>query len=235
MDADVDLMLKFQAGDVSAFEQLMRKHQKPVINTIYRFIGNRAEAEELAQEVFLKVYNSAQKYKPKAKFSTWLYKIVTNLCLNDLRRKRLEILSLDDLAEEIPPTPPLSKRGKRGDFIDARQIPPDIALERKELVLRVKKSVESLPEKQRMALILREYDGLSYKEIAEVMGCSVASVQSRLQRAKATLKEKLVPSMSRRIKISPIVFSKICVYRNEWGDGANEMQKGQKKVICLSR
>lgn len=188
MDADVDLMLKFQAGDVSAFEQLMRKHQKSVINTIYRFIGNRADAEELAQEVFLKVYNSAQKYKPKAKFSTWLYKIVTNLCLNELRRKRFETVSLDDLAEEIPP---LSKGGKRGDFIDARQIPPDIALERKELAFWIKKSVKSLPEKQRMALILREYDGLSYKEIAEVMGCSVASVQSRLQRAKATLKEKL--------------------------------------------
>jgi len=181
MDADVDLMLKFQAGDVSAFEQLMRKHQKSVINTIYRFIGNGAEAEELAQEVFLKVYNSVQKYKPKAKFSTWLYKIVTNLCLNELRRKRFEPVSLDDLAEET------------NDFIDAKQIPPDIALERKELVIRVKKAVESLPEKQRMALILREYDGLSYKEIAEVMGCSVASIQSRLQRAKATLKEKLAP------------------------------------------
>ena len=198
IDADVDLMLKFQAGDVSAFEQLMRKHQKSVINTIYRFIGNRADVEELAQEVFLKVYNSAPKYKPKAKFSTWLYKIVTNLCLNELRRKRLETVSLmegvsqashaDDLAEEIPP---LSKGGKRGDFIDAGQILPDIALERKELVLRVKKAVKSLPEKQRIALILREYDGLSYKEIAEVIGCSVASVQSRLQRAKATLKEKL--------------------------------------------
>ncbi|HIE27510.1 TPA: sigma-70 family RNA polymerase sigma factor [Candidatus Poribacteria bacterium] len=188
IDADVDLMLKFQAGDVSAFEQLMHKHQKSVINTIYRFIGNRAEAEELAQEVFLKVYNSAQKYKPKAKFSTWLYKIVTNLCLNELRRRRLETVPLDDLAEEIPP---LSKGGKRGDFIDAGQIPPDIALEKNELVALIKKAVESLPEKQRMALILREYDGLSYKEIAEVMGCSVASVQSRLQRAKATLKEKL--------------------------------------------
>jgi len=181
MDADVDLMLKFQAGDVSAFEQLMRKHQKSVINTIYRFIGNRADAEELAQEVFLKAYNSVQKYKPKAKFSTWLYKIVTNLCLNELRRKRFEMVSLDDLAEET------------NDVIDAEQIPPDIALERKELAFCVKKSVELLPEKQRMALILREYDGLSYKEIAEVMGCSVVSVQSRLQRAKANLKEKLAP------------------------------------------
>lgn len=181
MDTDVDLMLKFQAGDVSAFEQLMCKHQKSVINTIYRFIGNRADAEELAQEVFLKVYNSAQKYKPKAKFSTWLYKITTNLCLNEIRRKRLETVSLDDLAEET------------NDFIDARQIPPDIALERKELAFCVKKAVESLPEKQRMALILREYDDLSYKEIAEVMRCSVASVQSRLQRAKANLKGKLAP------------------------------------------
>jgi len=179
MDEDVDLMLKFQAGDISAFERLMRKHQKSVINTIYRFIGNRADAEELAQDVFLRVYNSAQKYKPKAKFSTWLYKIVTNLCLNELRRKSFETIPLDDLSEET------------SGFIDAKQAPPDIVLERKELAFRFKKSVESLPKKQRMALILREYDGLSYKEIAEAMGCSVASVQSRLQRARTTLKEKL--------------------------------------------
>jgi RNA polymerase sigma-70 factor (ECF subfamily) len=183
MDTDHDLMCKFQAGDVSAFEQLMCKHQKSVINTIYRFIGNRAKAEELAQEVFLKVYNSAQKYKPKAKFSTWLYKITSNLCLNELRKKRFETvsLSLDDLGEET------------NDLIDAKQIPPDIALEKNERVALIKKALESLPEKQRMALILREYNDLSYKEIAEVMRCSVASVQSRLQRAKATLKEKLAP------------------------------------------
>jgi len=180
MDADVDLMLKFQAGDVSAFEQLMCKHQKSVINTIYRFIGNRVEAEELAQEVFLKVYNSAQKYEPKAKFSTWLYKIATNLCLNELRKKRFETVSLDDLGEET------------NDLIDARHIPPDITLKNERVAL-IKKAVESLPEKQRMALILREYNDLSYKEIAEVMRCSVASVQSRLQRAKSTLKEKLAP------------------------------------------
>ena len=181
MDADVDLMLRFRAGDVSAFEQLMHKHQKSVINTIYRFIGNRAEAEELAQEVFLKIYNSAPNYKPKAKFSTWLYKIVTNLCLNEIRRKRVETVSLDDLAENP------------SDLIDARQTSPDIALEKNTLIALIKRAVESLPEKQRMALILREYDGLSYKEIAEAMGCSVASVQSRLQRAKVTLKGKLAP------------------------------------------
>jgi len=158
MDTDVDLMLRSQAGDVSAFEQLMRKHQRSVINTIYRFIGNRAEAEELAQEVFLKVYNSAQKYKRKAKFSTWLYKITTNLCLNEIRRKRLETVSLDDLAE------------RASELADTRQTPPDITLEKNQLAALVRKAVRSLPEKQRMALILREYDGLSYKEIAEVMG-----------------------------------------------------------------
>ena len=181
IDVDTGLMLKFQAGDVSAFEQLMRKHQKSVINTIYRFIGNKAEAEELAQEVFLKVYSSAERYKPKAKFSTWLYRIVTNLCLNEIRRKRLDTVSLHALAENP------------GDLIDASQTPPDIALEESNLLILIELAVKSLPEKQRMILILREYDGLSYKEIAEAMDCSVASVQSCLQRARVALKGKLAP------------------------------------------
>jgi RNA polymerase sigma-70 factor (ECF subfamily) len=174
-------MLRFQNGDISAFDELMNRNRKSVINTIYRYVGNRDHAEELAQEVFLRVYKSSRKYKPKAKFSTWLYKIVTNLCLNELRKKRADVIPIHELADDS------------GSLIDVSSSAPDHGLERRERISMVRKSIESLPDKQRMAVILREYEGMSYREIAEAMGCSVASVQSRLQRAKVTLRERLTP------------------------------------------
>lgn len=175
-DEDITLMLKVKKGDILAFEQIMKKYEKSVINTIYRFIGNRIRAEEIAQEVFIKVYNSAKRYRPKAKFSTWLYKIVTNICLDDIRKKK-DIPNFS-FHTEIP---------------DINQIPPNINLERKESDCYVRNAIRSLPKRQRIAVILREYNGFSYKEISKTLRCSTKAVESLLYHAKLSLKEKLVP------------------------------------------
>jgi len=181
------LMLEFARGDTSAFEQIIKKYRRLVINTAYRFIQNQAEAEDIAQEVFLRVYDSAKRYNPKAKFSTWIYKITVNLCLNKLRsKKHLQTVSLDK--------PIFSIENERiRENLDPAYVHPPINLEKKELDLLVKEAISALPSNQKVAVILQKYEGLSYKEISEIMGCSTSAVDSVLQRAKQNLKRKLAP------------------------------------------
>jgi RNA polymerase sigma-70 factor (ECF subfamily) len=184
LDADVVLMLKFQKGDKLAFSELLDKYKKQIINFIYRMIQDRTEADDLAQEVFIKVYNCAHSYSPKAKFSTWIYTIAKNVCLNELRKKKP--VSLD---ENIATEDGVLKR----EFSDVdKNIPSDDVVQN-ELQEIVKGAIGSLPETQRMAVVLRRYDQLSYEDIAKTMGCSVSAVKSLLNRAKESLKEKLSP------------------------------------------
>ena len=192
LDPDAQLMLKFKEGDKKSLEELMEKYQKLVINTAYRLIGDRTEAEDIAQEVFLRVYNRSRSYKPQAKFSTWLLKITKNLCLNRLRGKRRHpVVSLDSLVE--------TEEGKvLRDIPAPAQARPDVLLERKELQKLIKESIDSLPPKQRMVVVLAKYDNLPYREIARVMGCSVTAVKLRLHRAKVTLKERLAPYLEKK-------------------------------------
>ena len=176
MDIDAELMLRFKQGDVSSFEKLMRKYKEQVVNIIYRFIGDRDEAEDLAIEVFLKVYKSAKAYRAEAKFSTYLYRITVNLCINELkRRKRHKSVSLNN--------PVVSKELSS----------PVSILEQREREALVKKMIDTLPPTQRIPLILQVYEGLSYKEISKVLGCSVKGVERRLYRAKTALRKKLEP------------------------------------------
>lgn len=184
-------MLEFTRGNTSAFEQIMKKYKGLVINIAYRFIQNRAEAEDTAQEVFLRVYDSAKKYKPKAKFSTWIYKITVNICLNKFRSKKyLQTVSLDK---------PISAKGNEiiPEIPDPAYVHPSVNSEKKELNRLVKEAMSSLPINQRMAVILQKYEGLSYREISEIMGCSTSAVDSLLQRAKQNLKRKLAPSLKK--------------------------------------
>jgi len=187
LDSDVSLMLEFQKGDISSFEKLVQKHKESIINIIYQFIGERDEAEDLAVEVFLRVYRAAKKYQAKAKFTTWLYKITTNLCLNEIRKKaKVQTVSLSK---------PISAGEEKEEELiekiaDAAPSPQQI-LEKKERNALIRKAIDSLPAKQRMATILQIYEGLSYKEISRILGCSVKSVERRLYWARTNLKERL--------------------------------------------
>jgi len=179
-----DLMARIAKGDNDAFEILVNRHQTSVLNLIYRFIGDKTQAKDLAQEVFLRVWQAAKTYKPEAKFTTWIYRIATNVCFNELksarRRRWFQFRrSNEDNQGSIEET-----------FSDGSPTAEDLLLER-ERSRQISDALQSLPENQRVALILKRYDDLSYAEIAQIIGCSVSAVESLLVRAKRTLQEKL--------------------------------------------
>jgi RNA polymerase sigma-70 factor, ECF subfamily len=187
MDREIpseDLMARIAEGDEDAFEILINRHQASILNLVYRFIGDRTQAKDLAQEVFIRVWQAAGSYQPKAKFTTWIYRITANLCFNELksaRRKKLFQFLRSDADNEI--------HGEE-DFPDGSPSPEDLLLA-KERSHQITKALQSLPENQRMALVLKRYDDLSYVEISQIIDCSVSAVESLLVRAKRTLQEKL--------------------------------------------
>jgi RNA polymerase sigma-70 factor (ECF subfamily) len=184
-DPDVQLMLSFQQGDKASFESLMRKYYPRLLNFIYRFLGDQALAEDIAQETFIKVYQNAGRYKPQSKFSTWLYTIAKNLSLNELRKRKQIAFSLNetftDGDEEVI-----------NRIEDEAAVYPVEKLISEEKSEAVKKAIDELPENQRMAIILLRYENFSYEEIAKTMGASVSAVKSLLSRAKETLRVKLL-------------------------------------------
>jgi RNA polymerase sigma-70 factor, ECF subfamily len=185
-DPDVQLMLRFQKGDMGAFQQLFNKYSSSVVNFAFRFIGSRERAEELAQEVFLQVYRWQERYEPRAKFSTWLFKIANNHCLNEVRKGEYKVSheSLDSQRDsegkererDLPDLNP----GKGDDILAAKQIADKI-----QTILR------RLPESQRSALMLSRLEGLSYQEVAEVLGTTEKAVKSLVFRATQSLREGL--------------------------------------------
>ena len=181
---DTDLMVRVKGGDESAFRLIVEKYQRRVVNVAYRLLGNRDDAEEVAQETFLKAYMSAKSYTPKAELFTYLYTIATRLALNRLRKeRRFRWLSLDASDEnegEMAPEP-ISNPSDR----------PDLSLEQAERDALVRRAMDALPAAQKAVLVFSRYEGLSYKEIADVMETSVSAVESKLHRAKQTLKKKL--------------------------------------------
>jgi len=187
MDKEIpseDLMARIAKGDGDAFELLVDRKQTSILNLTYRFIGDRTQAKDLAQDVFIRVWQAAKTYRPKAKFTTWIYRITANLCMNELkssRRRRLfQFLRFgedqENTIEEV--------------LADASPSPEDLLLSR-EQSRQISDALQSLPENQRMALILKRYDDLSYQEISQIIGCSVSAVESLLVRAKRALQEKL--------------------------------------------
>jgi len=179
-----DLMARIAEGDEESFEILVNRHQTSVLNLIYRFVGNRAQAQDLAQEVFLRVWQAAGSYEPKARFTTWIYRVTANLCLNELksarRKKWFSFLRFHE-HNETPMEETISDDAPSAE---------DLLLE-KERSRQISDALQSLPANQRMAMVLKRYDDLSYEEIARILGCSVSAVESLLVRAKRTLQEKL--------------------------------------------
>jgi RNA polymerase sigma-70 factor (ECF subfamily) len=184
-DYDVSLMLRFQRGDTLAFQELVERNHSRVIGLVYRFVTDSADAEDLAQEVFLRIYRARKSYKPTAKFSTWMFRIAANVSLDALRDRanRRDDVSIDRLTEGTD--------GPRS-MPDPDTAPPENRLQRTELQEKVRDAIRTLPEKQQIAVILNKYEGLSYADIAETLACSTMAVKSLLARARENLKERLV-------------------------------------------
>lgn len=182
-DTDVQLMLSFQKGDKASFESLMRKYYPRVLNFVFRFLGERALAEDITQEVFIKCYQSAARYNPQAKFHTWLYTIAKNLSLNALRNNKHIAFSLDETFDE--------GEDPKTQLADPEVIHPAQKMIGEERARIVREAVDGLPAAQKMAVILLRYENFSYEEIAKTMETSVPAVKSLLSRAKEALKIKL--------------------------------------------
>jgi len=183
--SDAQIMLRVKAGDQAAFEYLVQKYRRPMVSFMYRMARNTAAAEDLAQEVFLRVYRSREGYEASAKFTTWLYRIATNLAVNharDTRHERPEVtVSLDEPDEESGTTIELPDGG-----LNAEQM-----MVRRERMLAIRRKVEALPELQRLAVIMHKYQQMDYKQIAEVLKKSESATKSLLFRAYETLREQL--------------------------------------------
>lgn len=183
MDDDLALVERFKEGDISAFEQLVGKYQRSVLNLVYRFTGETNRAEDLAQEVFVRVYRALGGFEAKAKFFTYLYKVTLNLCLKEREREqRRRTYSLDDRGTD--------DENRVREIEDPHGSAED-EVERRDTARIVREAVQSLPEEQRNAVILHRFHGLSYEELAEVLEISLPAVKSRLHRAKLALRERL--------------------------------------------
>ncbi len=186
-DPDAALMLRVKQGDTVAFTELVDKYKQPVMNLASRTVRDPTEAEDLAQNVFVQVYKSAHRYKSSAKFSTWLFTIARNLCLNEIRRRsRHPAESLDashsEHDEEMPHQHP-----------DKQAVPAPDRLLQGELAEKIDQALAELPENQRTAILLCRREDLSYEEIAEVLGCSLSATKSLIHRGRETLKARLKP------------------------------------------
>jgi RNA polymerase sigma-70 factor, ECF subfamily len=182
---DADVMLRVKAGDESAFEYLVQKYRRAMIGFMYRMSHNAAAAEDLAQEVFLRVYRSRASYEASAKFTTWLYRIATNLAVNyarDTRNERPEkTASLDAPDEET---------GTTMDVAD-NALTAEQAIMRRERMAAIRAKVQALPERQRTAVLMHKYQQMDYRQIAEVLKLSESATKSLLFRAYETLREQL--------------------------------------------
>ena len=178
---DVRLMQLVSRGDTSAFEELIERHQALVAGTVARMLGSNSDVEDIAQQVFIRVWKSASRYVPRAKFTTWLLKITRNLVFNELRRtKRRAQVPLESEASADEPA-----------LKDESNPAPDASLLEVELRKAIEEAIMHLPETQRMAMVLRRYEQLSYEQIAEVLDLSVPAVKSVLFRARTELRSRL--------------------------------------------
>jgi RNA polymerase sigma-70 factor (ECF subfamily) len=194
---DVQLMLDVKAGDEQSFALLLHRYRTPLVNFLYRMVRNREQAEDLAQEVFIRVYRARADYVPSAKFTTWLFRIATNLALNsvrDTRHQRMEV-SLDA---------PVTVDSEEGDErpLDVAEKNPNIEEHLVQEAQRdmIRHAIDKLPEKQRAAVLLHKYQDLDYGEISKVLSCSESALKSLLFRAYETLRVELAPLVALRAK-----------------------------------
>lgn len=186
-DPDAALMLRVKQGDAAAFAELVEKYKQPVMNLVYRMLRDTTEAEDLAQNVFIQVYKSAGRYEVSSRFTTWLFTIARNLCLNEIRRRARHP------AESIEGTHPADEDHRLPQFEDPKMVSPPERLLHGELEDKIEEALDALPENQRMAILLCRRDELSYEEIAKILECSVSATKSLIHRGRETLKQRLKP------------------------------------------
>jgi RNA polymerase sigma-70 factor, ECF subfamily len=186
-EPDAELMLRVKRGDGEALATLVERYKQPVLNLVGRMLRDPAESEDVAQTVFLQVYRSAHRYQTNAKFTTWLFTIARNLCLNELRRRSRHP------AESIDAQHPEHADEPLRQFEDVKtSTPPENALHN-ELEAKISQAIADLPENQRLALLLCRQDELSYEEMAKVLGCTVSATKSLIHRGRETIKARLKP------------------------------------------
>ncbi len=180
-EPECEILSEVAKGNLSAFQKIVENHQNSLLNYIYRYTGDKTAAEDIAQEVFLRVFKGAKEYQPLSSFKAWLFKIATNLCLNELRDNRMLRNEVDIFG--------LNEAGFVA--LAATRHSPEKETESHELGSILVRAMKSLSEKQRAALLLHRYEGFSYLEIGNLMGCSVSSVESLIYRARQSLKKQL--------------------------------------------
>jgi RNA polymerase sigma-70 factor, ECF subfamily len=173
MKADEVLMEELKAGNPQAFDLIIYRYEKTLLNYLYRWMGNFHQSEDLCQEVFLRVYKSAMKFNSEQKFSSWLYRIANNLCIDEYRKNK-NVIKVDIEDIELPSSENIEEK-----------------VEKNEIEEKVKKAVMSLPQDHRTVLILKHYQGLSYNEISEILGCPLGTVKSRIHYALIELRKTL--------------------------------------------
>ena len=181
MDADAELMLRVAGGDRRAFASLFDRHQRGVAQFAFRFVGDRARAEELAQDIFVKLYRNASRYRPSAKFKTFLFRVAANHCLNEMRRGEYRVKHVSEGPEEGEPLETAAPEADR----------PDKALEGRELESTVAVALAALSERERTAFTLCRFEGMAYRDIAEVLQASEAAVKSLIHRATLAVAHKI--------------------------------------------
>jgi RNA polymerase sigma-70 factor (ECF subfamily) len=188
IDHEKTLLEKARQGDAEAFEKLIEAYQKKVFNIALRMLGNYDDACDIAQEVFIRAFRSIKDFREQALFSTWIYKIATNACLDELRRRKNRVfISID---EEV--------KLEEGDLkrqIEDDKPSPDIEVEQNEMREEINKAISELSEEHRVVIVLRDIQGFTYEEIAKITKCPEGTVKSRINRARQALKEILKPRM----------------------------------------
>jgi len=192
--SDVQLMLDVKAGDEQSFGLLLQRYRTPLVNFLYRMVRSREQAEDLAQEVFIRVYRAREEYVPSAKFTTWLFRIATNLALNSLRDHRHEKLEISMDAPVIAD----AEDGDEKPFEVADKHPTiEQKLVEEDRKKMIRRAIEKLPEKQRAAVLLHKYQELDYSEIAKILSVSESALKSLLFRAYESLRIELAPLVAR--------------------------------------